>query len=749
MTEQEILFKKVLPYLRGLGYNVIRPEQQFGVGSRRVRVDAVAYDNRDAPAVLVETKRDLSSIGEEPNQYDPLVQQAFRSALVAESPYFLLSDGALLLWFRVDLSRGVPELIETPPQVALGPSGPTPFRQAEEVQQIVTSIMSYIRSQTHLPQGAAGEEVLKLLQAKVCDEHRIHAGYERQFYAGIDEDAEQVVDRVQRLYQQWSPQGMLSNEMQADTWAASVSLLEPFSLSHTDNNLLKPAFDEMISTYMKKNGGQFVTPHSLVDFMVQLAAPQPGERVLDPVCGTGGFLAAVLTRWRSEGINSGAATHVYGVDIDPLVAQWARVNVAVAGGQPENVLAANSLDQAVLDKMDVYRESFDVILANPPVGRVDVDNPALLEQYELAFKQGDSKLRRRQTKEVLFLEQCHQLLKPGGRMIVVVPEGILSSPAYQFVRKWLMQNTSIDAVIGLPVHTFTPYTGMKTNVLALTKEPLDANDQVFMAIAEEVGFDRRGRLSDKNDFPHILEEYHRYRENQLALTEEKAWVVPQAAQLVARLDPIFHRPEYRRMLEGLGRLSVPVMQLGEITETIIQGTAAAKFMSLETGVPIIGPRQISERRLHLIGARLVPQKLVETKLRRFALRPGDLLVSAYGKTGENAIVTEQDVPAIAGQGVIVVRPKSNVISTDFLWLLFATEWVQRQIDVHVQGSVIPRLYVNDLRRLLVPVPARSVQNEIAAQLRQAAALREEARALEQKALAALAALLEDTDSDAK
>jgi len=756
-TEQEILLLQVFPYLRQLGYNVIRLEQWFGVGSRRVKADAVAYDDRDVPAVLVEMKRDLSGIGEEPSPYDPLVQETFRSALVAASPYFLLSDGSRFLWFRVDLSIGVPELVKMPPQVSLGPTGLVPFHNAEEVQQVVTAVTNLIGSQTPLPRSGAGEEVLKLLQAKVCDERRIQAGHERQFYAETGEDTKQVVGRIQRLYQQWTPQDRLPDQIPVSIWGAAISLLQPFSLLHTDTRFLKPVIDGIFASSARRETGCYITPQNLVSFMVQLIAPQPGERVLDPVCGTGGFLVAILAEWGLSGNSVNEAANVYGVDRDPLAIKLARLNAVIAGGQLESIFVANSLNQAALDKLGLHRASFDVILADPPMGTLDIAEPALSQEYELARRRKGS----RQRIEILFLEQCLWLLKPGGRMAIVLPDGLLSNSAYQFVREWLIQKAHIDAVVSLPVHTFLPYVGVKTSVLAITKEPLETKEQmlmaatgirqqVFMAVAEEVGYDHQGRLSDTNDLPGILEEYHRYRQARSAFAKDKAWVVVgEPDQLVTQLGVMSYKPEYHQTLEKLGRLNVPIVRLGEIAETVARGTVIAKPVFSETGVPVIGPRQVNEGRLHLIGAPYVPQSFVETQPQQFALKPGDLLVSLRGQVGKSALVTSDDLPAIAGQGVIVVRLKSDILSPDFLGLLFATKWIQHQIDMYVRKTGVPSLHIEDFRRLLIPVPDLSIQNKVAAQLRRAATLREEAHVLEQEAQALLAAFLEGTDSYAK
>jgi len=746
MTEQKILFETLLPCLRRLGYNVIRPDQIVGAGSQRTRTDAIVYDNQDRPAILVEIEQDIAGLADRPSQYHPIVQQAYRSALVTEAPYFLVSDGVHFLWFQINLSLGVPEQVETPPRPVGGLSRPVEFQGAEEFEQVLSSIARYIRSGA-LPGVTAEQEVLKLFQAKVCDELEVQQGQRRQFYADLEEDAEQVVNRLQAIYDQWSSGGMLSKNVSDEMWAALVALLQPFSLLHTEIRFLNPALDGMISSSLRSERGQFVTPSNLVSFMVDLVTPKPGERVLDPACGTGGFLTASLAAMLSAGASASATVGVYGVDLDPFMAQMARLKVAVSSGHRGHIFVANSLDQEALDALGLQRESFDLILTNPPMGNIPVDDPALLQRYEIAHPCESGRILKQVPAEGLFLEQCVQLLKPGGRMATVVPEGLLSSPSRRFLREWLMQNTRIDAVISLPVNTFAPYTGVQTSVLVLSKTMASAESPVFMASVENVGYDRRGSASDKNDLPEILEEYQQYRLTHSEFVKDTAWTVLLTPALVDRLDVNVHRPDYRQLLEKLGRFSVPVVRLKEIAQVVSRGP---RVHFVETGVPIVSSsRQMGDGRLDLTGARHAPVSLAETKLKQFMLQPGDLVISSRGQVGESAVVTRQDLPVMAGDSTIFVRLISGTVSAHFLQLLFSSDWMKRQIDALVRGSPVPSLYVEDVKKLLIPMPDGSIQEKLSSKLQEADRLREKAHALELEVQADLLGYLEDAMGNAK
>jgi hypothetical protein len=282
ISERDVLYRQVVPYLRRLGYEAVRFEQPFGVGSRRAIADAVAYDSRDAPAVLVEVKRGLPGLGSKLDLYHPIVQQAYRGALVAETPHFLLTDGERFLWFRVDLDAGVPVAIDRPPEVDEKPHAPAVFHSAEEAQRILWAIADMFRSETHASAGGLGQCLISLVQAKVCDELRVEAGQQRQFYVAPGEDPRQVVSRLNGPYRECTHEDLPLDDIATETLSAAVSLLEPFSFLHTGFRLVKPALDNLIIESLRRDSGEFLTPSRLIDFMVAMVAPSPGERVIDP-----------------------------------------------------------------------------------------------------------------------------------------------------------------------------------------------------------------------------------------------------------------------------------------------------------------------------------------------------------------------------------------------------------------------------------------------------------------------------------
>jgi type I restriction enzyme M protein len=201
-----------------------------------------------------------------------------------------------------------------------------------------------------------------------------------------------------------------------------------------------------------------------------------------------------------------------GIDFNPVLVRAAQMNLVMHGdGSSKSVYQANSLvssgewpDEPPNDLAhNVALGSLDVVLTNPPFGsKIPVDDPHVLSQYELATE-GAMAQRGSMPPEQLFIERCVDLLKPGGRLAIVLPDSILSNPGLAFLRRWLLRQTRIIASIDLPTEAFQPYTGTQTSVLLLQKKTLadltreesagqPEQYEVFMATPGFVGHDRRG-----------------------------------------------------------------------------------------------------------------------------------------------------------------------------------------------------------------------------------------------------------------
>jgi type I restriction enzyme M protein len=250
--------------------------------------------------------------------------------------------------------------------------------------------------------------------------------------------------------------------------------------------------------------------------------------VLDPAAGTGGFLVGLINVWHDhirelernrwdeddrqvesetqKRVHDVASTHLFGVDFNPVLVRAAQMNLVMHGDGSTNVYHANSLlppgewpdDEKNNVQRNVRLNQFDAIVTNPPFGdKIQIDDPHILAQYELTLG------RNSVPPDQLFIERCLQLLRPGGRLAIVLPDSILTNPGLVKVRRWILTRARVVASIDLPTETFQPHTGTQTSVLLLQKKTPEEmaieraaerpnGYEVFMAIPRAVGHDRRG-----------------------------------------------------------------------------------------------------------------------------------------------------------------------------------------------------------------------------------------------------------------
>lgn len=335
-----------------------------------------------------------------------------------------------------------------------------------------------------------------------------------------------------------------------------VSELQKYSLLNTNIDIKGKAYEEIVGANLRGDRGEFFTPRNVMKMVVEMINPGADEKVLDSSCGTGGFLVIAMTHvieklekqfeaelgmlkneWSPEAINTFrdrisemAKSNYFGFDINPDLVKATKMNMVMNNDGSGNILQSNSLlpphewtddfrsnlaEALGIDKASIrnYKtiEFFNVIVTNPPFGsKIPIKDKAILEQFELAHVWENDKetntwtmtdrLQASVPPEILFVERCTQLLVPGGRMGIVLPDNILGAPGLGYIREWLIKNHRIVASVDLHVDTFQPRNGTQTSVLFLqkkTKEQKDIEEKsgtmadynIFMAMVEKVGHD--------------------------------------------------------------------------------------------------------------------------------------------------------------------------------------------------------------------------------------------------------------------
>lgn len=358
------------------------------------------------------------------------------------------------------------------------------------------------------------EEVFKLVIAKLWDEQRGARQFRKK--KTPEATAQSVTLLLQEASVGWP--GVLfepTMRLRPGHVAVCVEALEKQSLSGESFEVLDGFFEFLVGRAAKGAKGQFFTPRHVVELCVRMCKPRPFEVVMDPACGSGGFLVHAFQHACGDIPYSDRVAWcrgaLRGVDVDARAVRVAKALMVIAGGSGEGIRQGNSL-------LEADEEVVDVILTNPPFAG-DVREEAVLSRYELVAA------RERAERDVLFVERCVKLLKPGGRMAMVLPHNKLAAKPHARLRTWLMERARVVAVVGLGRHTFLPHTHQKAGILVVQKHQGEVREEdpvTFLAISERDGKDsrgdlvlrerRRGELWERvdHDFDEILREFGQF-----------------------------------------------------------------------------------------------------------------------------------------------------------------------------------------------------------------------------------------------
>lgn len=321
----------------------------------------------------------------------------------------------------------------------------------------------------------AFDEMTKLMFCKLRDETTWTADDSPYgFQIGSNETPSEVAARVRTIFDESkaAAQSVFRSSILVDNEAIYrvVDTLQDICLHKTDLDAKGKAFEKFLSTVFRGEMGQYFTPRPVVKFVVDVLRPSPSDRVLDPACGSGGFLLyslehvqrAAEMRFKKDQTarrnywRDWAFRGLFGVEVNDQISRVAMMGMILHEDGHTNIAFADGLESFEdLQRVNVElkQESFSVVMANPPFGsNIKRSSPKARHKYLDDFDFGRG--RPSQRKEVLFLERCLDFLAPGGRMGIVLPESIFNAPTMESVRQYVEERAFLDAVVSLPVETF-------------------------------------------------------------------------------------------------------------------------------------------------------------------------------------------------------------------------------------------------------------------------------------------------------
>lgn len=552
-VRQEIAKSLVREY--GYPRRDIAVEFTVRLGTRKPRADLVIfYPSETHQAENVYIIVECKSAATKPSDRKEGVEQ-LKSYMAAcrRATYGMWTNGLERYCYKWDASRR--ETIEIPDIPAFGQSEEEADRPRFDQLKPASSdallfafrrCHNYIAGNQGLQKPDAFWELLKLIFCKIQDERYSES---IQFYAsstdrqGLNGQL-RVKKRIDHLFSEVKkdfPQIFKAAEeleLHPPVLAYLVSQLQMYSLLDSDVDVKGKAYEEIVGSNLRGDRGEFFTPRNVCQMVVSMLDPNERTLVLDPACGTGGFLITAMNHvvtgiQRAEEARWGAGPradeasrqrlerflrkNVIGIDLNPNLVRAAKMNMVMNNDGAGGLYQANSLAASATwpEELRSLVGNVDLILTNPPFGsKIPIDDPAILESYDLGhnwfydttsdkWTMLDS-LQRSQPPEILFIERCTRFLKPGtGIAAMVLPDGILGSPGLGYVREWLLKNTRILASIDMHPDTFQPSTSVQTSVLVFQRKTADRialeeaagrrdDYDVFMAIANHIGHDKRG-----------------------------------------------------------------------------------------------------------------------------------------------------------------------------------------------------------------------------------------------------------------
>ncbi|NOT99579.1 MAG: N-6 DNA methylase, partial [Sideroxydans sp.] len=522
-----------------------------------------------------------------------------------------------------------------------------------------------------------------------------------------------------------------------ETLRSFLKEINVFTYDHSEK--LGDAFEYLLSVLGSQgDAGQFRTPRHIIDFMVELIDPQKGERILDPACGTAGFL---ISAWKhilkqntslpspASGRGAGGegavragdlltpaqrayiAANVHGYDISPDMVRLSLVNLYLHGFSDPHIVEYDTLTSE-----EKWNDQADVILANPP----------------FMSPKGGIKPHKRfsiqaSRSEVLFVDYIAEHLSPNGRAAIIVPEGIIfqSGTAYKQLRQMLVKN-SLVAVISLPAGVFNPYSGVKTSILILDKWLAKRSDDVLFIKVENDGFNlgAQRRAMAGSGLPDALAAYQAFRHSR----EGGNPVEFDAAQFgnanLVEKARIGENGEWNLSGERYRSVVVhktewPMVSMEEVC-TIQRGLSysSQELGDEENGIPLYNLKSIKRNGV----AQNNDFKYFTGEIKdRHCVQSGDVLIALTDLTptseligSPKLVVSELKAAYSADLGKLVF--KGARLAPQFLYCLLRSDHYRNYILTYSHGANVKHLQADGFHNFLIPLPPLAIQQEIVAEI---------------------------------
>lgn len=637
------------------------------------------------------------------------------------------------------------------------------FKRADlSVPHNLKSIFKAIRN--HLAGNFSGttrdeelaKEIINLIFCKIYDEKFTLPDDNVRFRVGVNEDSNEVKNRIDDLFVKVKAKYKTiidENEtikLNKKALIYVIGELQNYCLIDSERDVIADAFETFIGYTLKGAQGQFFTPRNVINLMVKIIDPKIEETIIDPACGSGGFLVESLkyiwNKQEAQGKKIGwnatalseekqeiAINNFRGLEKDNFLSKVTKAYMAILGDGKGGIFCEDSLENPkewqIKTQQNIELGKFDVLLTNPPFGKdIKIDGEKKLQQYELGYKwklENDNyiksnHLKKSESAQILFIERSLHLLRDGGRMGIVLPETIFHANQSKYLISYLIKKHNITHIIDLPHNTFRPYCNAKSVILFLKKN-IPQQENIKMGVAIEMGHNHQGKPIYRyceetkeytdviwDDTEKVVDEMIKQREHEYTFSVNKRDI----KDLV--FVPRYYWDKYTHDLKQQAeKQALTLIKVGDLlNEGVFEyykghGSPKSEYKGLGD-IPYVRAGDIVDWEIYKNPISGVTEKIyLDTKKNGVNLQKEDIIFVKEGsyRVGDVAILSEYDTKILLNHHSFVFRVLENNVNICpyYLLFLFTHPIVKKQLYSKIMiDTTLPNIGYR-WKELLLPI----------------------------------------------
>lgn len=629
------------------------------------------------------------------------------------------------------------------------------LKSTHNLKSIFKSIRNHLAANTI---GATRDEVLaqqliNLIFCKIYDEKFTAPNDIVTFRAGLNEKSKDIEKRIIDLFKEVKenmPEVITEEDkiiLDTNSIVYVVGELQNYSLMNSERDVIADAFETFIGHALKGGQGQFFTPRNVVKMMVDILQPSETDKIIDPACGSGGFLIDALKYvwdravpkykklgWTDRQIEKKtieiATNNFRGIDKDYFLSKVAKAYMNLIGDGTTGIFCEDSLENPNNWKPETQAKiqlgKFDILLTNPPFGsKITVVGEDKLKQFDVGYKwkfdddsgnwEKTNKIKEQEEPQVLFIERCLALLKDGGKMAMVLPSGILGNHQEEYLRQYILGKGNLFAIVELPFETFSPNVSINTSVLFIQKGGTNTKQNLYISINEYCGHDKKGRPIEKDDIPKVADLYLEKKSN------SNNFFIKHSI-----LESSFVAKRYlKKYLDNLNRIEKSkhtVTPFGNIIESVHNGANiedSSIYVEKKHGIPYILVKSITKEGINFENLKHIKKSLATDRdVIKNTVDENSIVMTRAGNSGIAANIPPDLIGGVASGFLINIKIKKG-IDPYYVVSFLNSEYGQMQLERISSGSILQSIRSSDLKKIKIIMPTPAIQKEIGNKLKAA------------------------------